>query len=154
MRARSIGTIAFLGACVARDAAAAEVVATLRRPRVLLLEWTQPPMSAGHWLPELIELAGAEGVLTDPRRNSRRLDWAHIVREDPDVIAVAPCGFDGAHAQIAIEDLASEPMWSALRAVREGRIVPLDGNAYFSRPGPRLIDSAEILAGEFTRFSA
>jgi iron complex transport system substrate-binding protein len=120
---------------------------TARPPaRVLVLEWTDPPMSGGHWTPGLVELAGGAAVLAHPGVNSQRLEWAAIAAADPDVIIVAPCGFDLRHAQAAITELEGNPVWCALRAVGSGRAYAMDGNAYVNRPGPRLIDSAEIFA--------
>lgn len=116
------------------------------RPSVLVLEWTDPPMSAGHWTPELVELAGGVPVLSDPGANSRTLSWDSIAESDPDVIFVAPCGFDLARAEAATEELNTEPAWHALRAVQTRTVFAVDGNAYVNRPGPRLIDSAEIFA--------
>ncbi len=103
-------------------------------------------MSAGHWIPELVELAGAEPVLADPLRNSRRLQWDEIVASDPDAIVVAPCGFGIDQTREAIAMLQDNSSWRELRAVREGRVLAMDGNAYASRPGPRLVDTAEIIA--------
>ncbi|MEO6990543.1 MAG: cobalamin-binding protein [Candidatus Baltobacteraceae bacterium] len=136
-----------IGALRTRTAALAGAVAGLNRPRTLLLEWSDPPMSAGHWIPELIELAGGVPVLANPRANSTTLAWDAIAAADPDVILVAPCGFDLAATRTAVARLAEgERAWGALRAVREGRAYALDGNAYVSRPGPRLVDTAEIFA--------
>jgi iron complex transport system substrate-binding protein len=115
-------------------------------PRVLFLEWTDPPMSAGHWIPELVELAGGEPVLADPLRNSRRLDWNAVATADPDAIVVAPCGFNLEKTQEAIGMLDDIPTWRGLRAVRADHVLAMDGNAYASRPGPRLVDTAEIMA--------
>lgn len=114
--------------------------------RVLFLEWTDPPMSAGHWIPELVELAGAEPVLADPLRNSRRLQWDEIAASDPDAIVVAPCGFGIEQTREAIALLNENATWRGLRAAREGRVLAMDGNAYASRPGPHLVDTAEIMA--------
>jgi iron complex transport system substrate-binding protein len=116
------------------------------KPRVLFLEWTDPPMSAGHWIPELVELAGGLPVLADPLRNSRRLQWAEIAEADPDAIVVAPCGFGIEQTRSAIAMLDANATWRELRAVRAGRVLAMDGNAYASRPGPRLVDTAEIMA--------
>ena len=118
--------------------------------RTLVLEWTDPPMSAGHWIPELIELAGGTPVLANPRTNSQRLEWPAIAAADPDAIVVAPCGFDLTRTQRAVAELAERAEWKDLRAVRERRVLPLDGNAYLSRPGPRLLDAAEIIARWYT----
>jgi iron complex transport system substrate-binding protein len=114
--------------------------------RVLFLEWTDPPMSAGHWIPELVELAGGEPLLAHPLRNSQRLNWDDIAAADPDAIVVVPCGFDLERTREAIALLDAIPTWRELRAVRAGHVLAMDGNAYASRPGPRLIDTAEIIA--------
>ncbi len=156
-------TIAFLGELTDRRKGAAALVAALRtrvaalqarvaqrraRERVLVLEWTDPPMSAGHWTPGLVELAGGEPVLANPGANSRVLTWDEIAAADPDVAIVAPCGFDRARAMREIAALPPEAarVFAALRAVRAGRAFAMDGNAYVNRPGPRLVDSAEIFA--------
>ena len=157
-----LSTIAFLGTLTGRAAGAQRLIASLReridalarraaerpndaRPTVFLLEWTDPPMSAGHWIPDLIDLAGATPVLANPGANSQRLEWPSIAAADPDFIAVAPCGFDLETTRRAIAALDGVAHWRELRAVREGRVLAMDGNAYVSRPGPRLVDSAEIL---------
>jgi iron complex transport system substrate-binding protein len=116
------------------------------RPRTLVLEWTDPPMSGGHWTPGLVEIAGGEPILANPGANSTVLAWDAIVAADPDAIIVAPCGFDLARTHEAITDLAAIPQWNALRAVRSGHVTAIDGNAYVNRPGPRLVDTAELFA--------
>jgi len=149
-----------LGSLVGADDEAARVVAALRaraaalarhvagrpRPRTLVLEWSDPPMSGGHWTPGLVELAGGAPVLAHPGANSQRIAWADIAAADPDVVLVAPCGFDLAATLRAVAELRAQPAWLELRAVREGRAYAIDGNAYVNRPGPRLIDTAEIFA--------
>jgi iron complex transport system substrate-binding protein len=152
-------TIVFLGELSGRERGAAEVVAGLRlreavlrntprdaSPRALILEWTDPPMSGGHWTPGLVELASATPLLANPGANSQTLTWEAIAHADPDVVVVVPCGFDLDHAQRAAAELARNPVWNGLRAVRSGRAYVMDGNAYVNRPGPRLIDSAERFA--------
>jgi iron complex transport system substrate-binding protein len=154
--------IAFLGTVVRHEDGASGLVAKLRakaanlirrtrRPEahalsVLVLEWTDPPMSAGHWTPELVELAGATPVLAHPGANSQRLGWDAIAAADPDAIVVAPCGLDERAARAAAADLDAIAEWTALRAYRSGRVFVMDGNAYVNRPGPRLIESAAIIA--------
>ncbi len=149
-----------LGDLTGRQWKAREVVATLRRretairdwtaaapaSRVLVLEWTDPPMGAGHWTPELVEAAGGAPILATPRANSRRLSWEEIGVADPDAIIVAPCGYGLTKTRDALTELRTVPEWMSLRAVREGRVHPVDGNAYVNRPGPRLIDTIEIFA--------
>ncbi len=160
-------TIAFLGACAGRERGAAQVITALRareavlrntsrrtRPRALILEWTDPPMSGGHWTPGLVELAGGIPLLAHPGGNSQTLEWAAIAPADPDAIVVVPCGFDLAHARAAVSELATNATWSGLRAVRGGHAYVMDGNAYVNRPGPRLIDSAERFAWAFNDAAA
>jgi iron complex transport system substrate-binding protein len=122
-------------------------VAGSARPRTLVLEWTDPPMSGGHWTPGLVELAGGEPILANPGANSQVLDWGAIAETNPDVILVAPCGFDLAKSIAAVDELdLVNATWRSLRAVRERRMHVIDGNAYVNRPGPRLLDTAEIFA--------
>jgi iron complex transport system substrate-binding protein len=116
------------------------------RPRVLVLEWTDPPMSGGHWTPGLVEAAGGIPVLGNPGANSQVIAWETIVHEDPDDIIVAPCGFDLDRTREAVAELATEAHWTSLRAVREERVHLVDGNQYVNRPGPRLVDTIEIFA--------
>jgi len=118
----------------------------LKKSRTLVLEWTDPPMSAGHWTPGLVEDAGGEPVLANSGANSQTLGWEQIAQADPDVIIVAPCGFDLPKTRAAVRELEANAGWSALRAVREGRVHLVDGNAYVNRPGPRLVDTIEIFA--------
>lgn len=157
-------TIRFLGEITGRAEQAVRLVTALearvaalkrgatrgRQPRTLMLEWTDPPMSAGHWIPELIELAGGAPILAHPGANSQRLDWNEIAAADPDAVVVAPCGFDLGKTKSAIAELDSVGAWRSLRAYRTGRVLALDGNAYMSRPGPRLIDATEIVAQWYT----
>ncbi len=120
------------------------------KERTLVLEWTDPPMSAGHWIPELIEIAGGAPILANPGANSQRLEWSAIAQADPQAVIVAPCGFDLAKTKAAVAQLDRVAQWRSLAARRNGRILPLDGNAYLSRPGPRLVDAAEIIARWYT----
>jgi iron complex transport system substrate-binding protein len=157
-----LANIAFVGEVTDRADSAREVIGALRLRiealrerdkvalRTLVLEWTDPPMSAGHWIPELIELAGGRPILAHPGENSQRLDWSAIAAADPEAIVVAPCGFDLAATNRAIALLGSVKEWKALTAFRSGRVLAMDGNAYMSRPGPRLVDSAEIVAQWYT----
>jgi len=129
---------------VVRAAVSAKV-----RPRVLALEWLDPPFAGGHWVPEMIALAGGLDVVASPGDHSARLTWEQIAEADPDVIVVMPCGFDEAGAAAQIETIAERPEWRSLRAVNEGRVFPVDANGCFSRPGPRLVDGIERLAAIF-----
>lgn len=126
--------------------AAAGRAAAGRRPRVALVEWIDPLMVAGNWMPELVELAGGECLLGQAGRHAPRAALADLVRADPDVIAVLPCGFDLARTRAEMPALTGRPAWAGLRAVRAGRVALCDGNALFNRPGPRLVESLEVLA--------
>ena len=135
-----------------RLAAVRVKVAGRPRPRVLALEWLDPPFAGGHWIPEMIEAAGGIDVIAGAGDSSRRLSWEQIEAADPDLILVMPCGFDeaGARAQMALAaNAASGAVWQRLRAVRAGRVHPVDANGCFSRPGPRLVDGIERLAEIF-----
>lgn len=122
----------------------------LARPRVLCLEWLAPPWCGGHWVPEMVELAGGEDCLGQAGQPSRRVPWEDVRVADPDIIVLMPCGYalDGTVGQyrrmMAGADLPT--WWAELRAVREGRIFAVDAGACFSRPGPRLVDGLEALA--------
>jgi iron complex transport system substrate-binding protein len=124
----------------------ARVPQSSRRPSIACLEWVDPLMSAGNWVPELVEIAGGKNLLGLPGRHSPWLSWEELTACDPDVIAVMPCGFDIARTRSEMPALTQDPRWQALRAVREGRVFLTDGNQFFNRPGPRLVESARILA--------
>ncbi len=130
----------------ARLAALSSLVAGCVRPRLAFIEWIDPLMSGGHWMPELIEMAGGINLFGEHGAQSPWISLAEIVAADPDVILVAPCGYDIEKTREEMAVLDVNPEWQALRAVREGRLFLADGNAYFNRPGPRLVESAEIVA--------
>lgn len=116
------------------------------RPRVVLLEWIDPPFSSGHWSPELVRLAGGiEGIGREGER-SRTTDWEEIVRFDPEFLIVACCGFNIERTMLDIPRLRQYPRFHDLTCVRRDQVYVVDGNSYFSRPGPRLVDSLELLA--------
>ena len=117
-------------------------------PKVVFLEWIDPPFNAGHWTPELIRLAGGIGCLGSPGAPSRTLDWAEVVAARPDILVAACCGYDVARATQDLETLQGKPGWNGLPCVESKRVFVLDGNAYFNRPGPRLVDSLELLANK------
>jgi iron complex transport system substrate-binding protein len=123
-----------------------EVSAGLDRPSVLLLEWVEPPYCSGHWGPELVELAGGRELLGRPGEYSVRVNWEQVVKADPEVIVVACCGHAVERTLRDVPLLQARPGWSSLRAVRSGHVHVCDGSAYFSRPGPRLVNTLEILA--------
>lgn len=116
------------------------------RPQVVTLEWIEPLMSGGNWLPELVKLAGGTPVLDETGTRSRYLDWQELLDTDPDVIVIMPCGFNLERTRSEAQVLAQRSGWSQLKAVQNNRVYIADGNAYFNRPGPRLVDSLEILA--------
>lgn len=116
------------------------------RPRVAVLEWLDPLFNAGHWTPELVGFAGGIDCTGTPKRPSEQLTWEQLAAADPDAIVVSLCGFDVERSMVDVERLRGDPRWEGLRAVREKRLLVMDGNAYLSRPGPRLVDGLEILA--------
>jgi iron complex transport system substrate-binding protein len=131
----------------ARVAAVAERTARVtHRPRVALLEWLHPPFSCGHWSPELTALAGGEEVIGRAGAPSRTLRWEEIAAAQPDVVFVACCGFSIDRTLEDLTQLADNPHWQSVPAVRQGRVYVTDGSHYFSRPGPRLVESLEIIA--------
>ncbi|MBW3577153.1 MAG: ABC transporter substrate-binding protein [Actinobacteria bacterium] len=123
----------------------AATVAGRRRPRLALLEWTDPVMAGGNWAPELVEIAGAEPVLGVPGGHSPTVTPEVLRGCDPDVIVIAPCGFDLDRAVGDRHIVAALDGWEDLSAVRSGRVAFADGSAYFNRPGPRLVMSAAIV---------
>jgi iron complex transport system substrate-binding protein len=114
------------------------------RPRVLVLEWSDPPFNAGHWVPDMVEAAGGVPVLAIPGARSRRLMWEEIVPEPVDLTVFMPCGFDLDGAVAQAPKLLSRPDAAGL-----GSIFAVDANAYFSRPGPRVVEGVELLEGLF-----
>ena len=110
------------------------------------LEWLYPPFNAGHWNPELIELAGGIDLLGAPGKPSSTLNWETVVNSEPDVLFVACCGFDTERALEDVHRISDSDAWRQLPAVRNGRVYVADGRAYFSCPSPRLIDGLDILA--------
>ncbi len=115
-------------------------------PTIACIEWIEPLMCAGNWVPELVEIAGGRDVLGTAGAHSPYMTWDDLIAADPDVIAVMPCGFDMDRARSEMPVLTADPRWPSLRAVQSGRVFITDGNQYFNRPGPRLVESAEILA--------
>ena len=116
------------------------------RPTVAAIEWTEPLMATGNWIPELVELAGGQCLFGVVGKHSPYLEWDALVKADPEVIIIMPCGFDLERTRQETMPLTHRPEWSSLHAVRSGKVFITDGNAYFNRPGPRLVDSLEILA--------
>ncbi|HTI72217.1 MAG TPA: ABC transporter substrate-binding protein [Candidatus Limnocylindria bacterium] len=117
-----------------------------KRPRIACVEWLDPLMLAGNWVPDMIELAGGEPLGPAPGKHSGWITLEALVEEEPEVLALMPCGFDLSKTVQEMKPLQATPSWKALPAVRSGRVYAVDGNALFNRPGPRLVDSLEILA--------
>ena len=116
------------------------------RPRVANIEWIDPLMAAGNWMPELVEKAGGENVFGEAGRHAPWMTWESLREADPAVIIVMPCGCSIAESRRNMPALTGRPEWSTLKAVATGRVYIADGNQYFNRPGPRLLESLEILA--------
>ncbi|MBX3411546.1 MAG: cobalamin-binding protein [Pirellulales bacterium] len=117
-----------------------------QRPRTACIEWIEPMMLAANWTPELVKIAGGKNLLTKAGVHSTWIEWPAVVALDPEVIVVGPCGFDLARTLEEATVLPALPGWSELTAVRAGRVYAVDGNAYFNRSGPRMVESLEILA--------
>jgi iron complex transport system substrate-binding protein len=129
-----------------RLAAVAALVSGRPKKTLAYIEWVEPPMSGGHWMPELIDNAGGISLFGVTGEASPWITWKDVAAADPDVILVGPCGYDIEVTRREVKPLARYAVWQQLRAVRTGQVYLADGNAYFNRPGPRLVDSAEILA--------
>jgi iron complex transport system substrate-binding protein len=120
--------------------------ATGRHPRVAAIEWQEPLMAAGNWMPELLESLGAENLFGRPGEHSPWMSWEELTAADPDVILCTPCGYDLKKTREEMHWLTGRPEWGKLRAVRQGRVFLADGNQYMNRPGPRIVESMQILA--------
>jgi iron complex transport system substrate-binding protein len=130
-----------------RLAQVAAAVDGLPRPRVFALEWTDPPFNAGHWLPDMVTAAGGEPVLARAGAYSEAVTWPAIVDAAPDVVVVAPCGYGLAGTLELLEDPDLRAQLAATPAGAAGQVWAVDASSYFVRPGPRLVDGVEILAG-------
>ncbi|GGO00757.1 cobalamin-binding protein [Haloarcula pellucida] len=155
------GSIHRVGAAIGRDEAATDLVATLRQrvaavettaarasetPSVAVLDWLDPVMVAGHWVPEMVEKAGGVYGMAERGAHSRPREWEEVREYDPDVLVAAPCGFDVNQTRENLADLTERPGFDELTAVREGRAYVVDGHHYVNRSGPRLVDTLEFLA--------
>jgi iron complex transport system substrate-binding protein len=149
-----------IGDATGRDERAADLVDTLQArvdavgstatdaehtPSVAVLDWTDPVMVAGHWVPEMVGMAGGRYRLEDASAHSRPREWAEIREYDPDVLVVSPCGFDLGQIRQNLTDVTDRPGWGELTAVVEDRVVLVDGHHYVNRSGPRLVDTLEYL---------
>lgn len=155
-------TILEIGEAVGVDTAT-ELVAGLRarldhvsnsliravRPRVAVLEWPDPPFAPGHWVPEMVQAAGGHNVMGEPGEPSVQVSWDRVLDSEPDIVVLAFCGYDLAGTIRATRALDDLPQWREL--AESARVVAIDGSAYASRPGPRLVDGVELLAFLFHR---
>jgi iron complex transport system substrate-binding protein len=117
-----------------------------RRPRVFCMEWADPVYCAGHWVPEMVELAGGHDALARKGADSVRIQWQDLLDWSPEILVFSPCGFHLAQAVGQMSYLHSQPGWSEIPAVRSGRVYAVDADSYFARPGPRVVDGTELLA--------
>lgn len=115
-------------------------------PTVACLEWIDPLMAAGNWMPELVSMAGGVNLFGQAGKHSPWMTWEQLCEKDPDVIIALPCGFDLERTRTEMATLSRRPEWPELKAVRQRRVYVTDGNQFFNRPGPRLVESLEILA--------
>ena len=150
-----IACVGAVGSATGSEGRADEVMASLRarvdavrsavagkpRPRVFALEWFDPPFNAGHWVPDMIDAAGGEPVLAASGERSREVSWAEIAAARPDVVVFMPCGYDLERAQAELASVRAVPELAGVP-----HIVAVDGDSYFSRPGPRVVEGVEILA--------
>jgi iron complex transport system substrate-binding protein len=123
-----------------------QMARTQQRPRVAFLEWLDPLFCGGHWNPELVALAGGVDPIGQIHQPSLRIEWEQVCAARPEVMVIACCGFSAERARQELPLLAARPGYADLPCVQSGRVHVVDGSAYFSRPGPRLVDSLELLA--------
>jgi iron complex transport system substrate-binding protein len=114
-------------------------------PTIVCIEWIEPLMAAGNWIPELVQIAGGKSLFGEAGKHSPWFQWQELVASDPDVIVFMPCGFDLHKTAMEVAQAMADPKWHSLRAYQNRRIYITDGNSYFNRPGPRLVESVEIL---------
>jgi len=128
------------------NAISVRALASPERPTVACLEWIEPLMTGGNWVPELVEMAGATNLFGVAGKHSPWLNWDELYQRDPDCLIVMPCGFDLDRTETEMYWLAERAEWKSLRAVRSGQVYLTDGNQYFNRPGPRVVETLQILA--------
>ncbi|MFL5797166.1 MAG: cobalamin-binding protein [Actinomycetota bacterium] len=155
-----IESVAVVGRALGREERAQEVAAGLRARveavrrtalrlpsiRVLALEWSDPPFSGGHWVPDMVEIAGGTNLLSAKGEPSRTVTWRQIADATPEVVVFMPCGYYLEEAEDEAARLYANPDFAATPAAREGGVFAVDASSYFSRPGPRIVDGLEILA--------
>lgn len=150
-----------LGEATGRTKEAKELIATGRarletiaavtrnlsdRPRVFCMEWLDPVYCSGHWVPEMVTLAGGEDALSRKGKDSVRVSWEDVMKWAPEVLIITPCGFNLEKSTEQARQLIAYPGWSDLPAVHDGRAYAVDANSFFARPGPRVVDGTELLA--------
>lgn len=128
------------------DAVVNQVSLASTKPRVLHLEWVDPLMCGGHWVPEMVEMAGGANCFGDRETGSFKLDWEEVVASQPEVIIFMPCGFEVKRVLEDVPILSGKEGWAALPAVQSNRVYAIDAGAYTSRSGPRLVSGLEIMA--------
>src|SRR2546422_9889895 len=116
------------------------------RPRVFFMEWLQPPWAGGHWIPEMVDYAGGVDGLGRLGKPSHRIGWDEVVEYQPEIVVLSPCGFETSQVMEEAHVLASYEGWEKIPAFQSSRIYAVDASAYFSRPGPRIVDGLELLA--------
>ncbi len=152
---KKVGTA--LGVESRSDALIAELKASIKiidekcnsapnRPRVALIEWIDPLMAAGNWMPELVKMAGADNIFGESGKHAPVMSWKELALADPDIIIVAPCGFGIKQTLEEMPSLVGRSGWADLKSVKSKQVYLADGNQYFNRPGPRVLDSLEIMA--------
>ncbi len=144
-----VGIADELNARITAIAGISQSIPVEERPRVACIEWTDPLMVAGNWVPEIVELAGGLDLFGMPGAHAPRIKPETLFATDPAVLIFMPCGFDLARTTREAAQLIDDPRWQALSAVKSGAVYVTDGNSYFNRPGPRLVESIEILAEIF-----
>ena len=128
------------------DAVVSGVAHASAVPKVLTLEWVDPLMCAGHWIPEMVEMAGGSNCFGDKETGSFQLEWEAVVESQPEVVIFMPCGFDLKRSLQDVPLLAQRPEWASMPAVQKGQVYVIDAGAYTSRSGPRLVAGLEIMA--------
>jgi iron complex transport system substrate-binding protein len=118
----------------------------LERRKVFCVEWFDPVFASGHWVPEMVAIAGGRDELGLSGRDSRKISWESVVAYDPEVMILMPCGFDAGRAAEDIHLLAKNEGWRSITAVKEGEVFATNGSAYYSRPGPRLVEGLELMS--------
>jgi len=128
------------------DTVAQKARALNSKPRVALVEWIEPMMAGGNWMPELIEMAGGINLFGEAGKHSPWMNWEDLVAAEPDIIIVSPCGFDIERTMQEMHLISGRKEYAGLKAVKNGKVFVADGNQYFNRPGPRVLESLEMLA--------